>query len=334
MKNLVLHIEYMLQSHDCVVIPGLGAILCHGEVAVCDERGIWHAPTRVMSFNPELDRTDGLLAASVARRENVSLDTAAASVNAAVAAMRQCLATSGRVQLGLVGRLEMTPHGTLAFCPDNSPWLSPSTLWLPELDLHPVGSASEIARKVEKEIVGRSRVRRIATRVASAAASVAAVLALAWVVKTTLPEAPAEQLASVAPVASSSNILRTPGDDRNTLVLVVNRHDDSSVAVEEPQAETVAAPAVAVETVDEKPAAQTLTRCDGSDSHFLVVASLNSHDEAERYISKHSNFNLGILTVDGRFRVYVASGNSYAAAAKANTGDIAASFPNAWVCRR
>lgn len=77
MNKLIPHIEYLLQSHDCVIIPGLGAVLAHGIPAFYDEsRGVWVAPRRAVAFNPELSRTDGLLAASVARRDSLNIESA------------------------------------------------------------------------------------------------------------------------------------------------------------------------------------------------------------------------------------------------------------------
>lgn len=340
MKNLVRHIEYLLQSHDCVVIPGLGAILCHGEAARCTPAGVWQAPRRVMSFNPCLDRTDGLLAQSVARREGISLPAAAIKVNSAAAEMRRTLGETGTLDLGFAGSLHTDAAGLMSYEPSAAPWLSPATLWLPEIEATPVVGASQLAHSVEKEISRRGRFGTIMRRSATIAASVTAVLLLGWTIKTTLPQAPAGQMASVAP-STPRGIVQNPGDDRSTLVLVISRSDDSSVPVDEPDdaepAADIEAPAVNQApdpVVNTEATEQAPARLNDSDSYFLIVASLNSLEEAQRYVAKNSPLNLGILTVGNRFRVYAATGNSAAAAAAGKNGDIAARFPDAWVCRR
>lgn len=345
MKTLVRHLEFLLQSHDCVVIPGVGAILCHGESASWDSAaGCWQPPRRVMSFNMQLDRTDGLIAASVSRREGISLAAAATRVNAAAAEMRHILSQEGMLSLGHAGTLSVNEHGATIYEPATAEWLSPSMMWLPTVSISPMETASSLAGRIERENRRRARPGVILRRAAAAAIILGSVVSLGWMVKTALPQAPSEQLASVAPApARSAAIL--PGDDRSTLVLVINRHDDASEPVEA-VAETAPAAYAGIKeeapvdrnnsasaVVNNKQTAETVPTLDDDAPYVLVVASLGSMAEAEKYVS-NSPFNLGILTVGGRFRVYAATGNSAADALSAKTGNIAAHFPDAWVCRR
>ena len=345
MKAIVRHIEYLLQSHDCVIVPGIGAILCHGEPAAYDaQAGMWKAPRRVLSFNPELSRTDGLLAMSVARRNGISVEAAAARVSSATAAMRTELDSAGRLSLGSAGDLMRTPAGPLNYIPGTARWLSPATLWLPDLRMEPLATASGLAHEAERAEVRRNGWRTAVRRTAAAASIVVGVLALAWVVRTAMPGAAPEQFASVGP-APASSVVDVPGRDRTPLVLVVTRTPERepvetvvAEAAEEPDAERVAVAAkpapAAVDAALAESVAPAPVRLNESDHYFLIVASLSSHDEAEAYVRKHNNFNLGILTVDGRFRVYVATGQSSAAALAAKRGAIARQYPDSWVCRR
>ncbi len=340
MKALIRHIEYLLQSHDCVIVPGLGAVLCHGEAASYDAAaGLWKAPRRVLSFNPELSRTDGLLALSVSRRDGISVEAASARVTAAATAMRAELESSGRLSLGAAGELMRTPGGMLNYVPGTVGWLSPATLWLPDFSIAELATASNIARDAARAEERRNGWRTAVRRVAAAASIVGGVLALAWVVRTAMPGAASEQFASVGP-APEPSVVEVPGRERTPLVLVVNRTPErepvevaEAAAAPVPEARPVAKPAVdaAPASAQEAPAA---VRLNESDHYFLIVASLTSMDEAEAYVRKHNNFNLGILTVDGRFRVYVATGESSAAALAAKRGNIARQYPDSWVCRR
>lgn len=346
MKELVRHIEYLLQSHDCVIIPGLGAVLCHSESAVYDAAtGFWKAPRRVLSFNPELSRTDGLLAMSVSRRDGISVEAAAARVSTATAAMRSELESTGRLSLGSAGELMRTPDGMLNYVPGTAAWLSPAMLWLPSFRLDETVSASALAREVARAEIRHNRWRTALRRVSVAASIVGGVLALAWVVRTAMPSAPTEQYASVVPVPELS-VIELADSDRNQPVestTLANESVEVVEAVESTPAESVdveqAAPVVeevAEATVAAADAAESdaEVRLNENDRYFLIVASLTSQSEAEDYIKQHNNFNLGILTVDGRYRVYVATGQSSAAALAAKRGNIARQYPDSWVCRR
>lgn len=327
MKNIVRHIEYLLQSHDCVIVPGLGAILAHGAEARYDEEtGRWVAPRRVLSFNPLLSRTDGLLAASVARRDKISIDKAAALVADIVADMRRELETTGRLSLGHVGSLAATAHGTLAFETADTAWLSPRHLWLPTVNISRIKTASEVEHEhqIEEEQTVRHDWRAALRRSAAVAACIALIAGIAWTVKTTLPDAPQQQTASVAPSLLRSHSadaeVAAPVEESAPLVLVINRHDE---------AEDIDP---ARPTSSDNPASQA--RLDESDKYVLVVASLHSLEEAHKYVNQHSDINLGILTVGGRFRVYAATGDTPAATLAAKTGVIARRYPDSWVCRR
>lgn len=355
MKSLIRHIEYLLQSHDCVIVPGLGAVLCHGESAVYDSAtGCWKAPRRVLSFNPELSRTDGLLAMSVSRRDGISVEAAAARVATATAAMRSELESTGRLSLGSAGQLMRTPDGMLNYVPGTAAWLSPAMLWLPSFQLEELVSASTLAHEVARAEIRRNGWRTALRRVSVAASIVGGVLALAWVVRTAMPAAPAEQFASVGPVPESS-VVELPGSNRTPLLLVVNSTPESEsveVADASESNESTAAPvaqeaipvteaapvaeevAEAAKPVTHEPEEEAEVRLNENDRYFLIVASLASQAEADDYIKNHNNFNLGILTVDGRYRVYVATGQSSAAALAAKRGNIARQYPDSWVCRR
>ncbi len=345
MKNIVRHIEYLLQSHDCVIVPGLGAILAYGAEARYDEEvGRWVAPRRVLSFNPLLSRTDGLLAASVARRDKISIDKAAALVADIVADMRRELETTGRLSLGHVGSLEATAHGTLAFETADTAWLSPRHLWLPTVNISRIKTASEVEHEhqIEEEQTVRRDWRAVLRRSAAVAACIALIAGIAWTVKTTLPDAPQQQTASVAPSLLRSHTadagVAAPVEEAAPLVLVINRHDEAEEIT--PAQPTSSAPSDKSEMSDQsemsdksdKPAPQS--RLDESDKYVLVVASLHSLEEAHKYVNQHSDINLGILTVGGRFRVYAATGDTPAATLAAKTGVIARRYPDSWVCRR
>ena len=322
MNNVVSHIEYLLQRHDCVIVPGLGAILAHATVAFYDEKlGQWCPPNRVLSFNPELSRNDGLLVSSLARRESISVDAAALKVRSSVEMMRCELEEIGALSLGKVGRLLQKENGRMIFETVNTAWLSPECIWLPQLDIRPIArTTADINKALGRQILQKSKSESLRW-IGRVAASIAVILALAWVVKTILPLAPVEQYASVAPtvaVVDEVEEIETPLG--STLVLIVNRHEDAFVEVEEKQ--PVVVPELSL-------------HLDESDKYFLIVASLGSRAEAEKYINRHSDVKLGLLTVDGRNRVYVASDNDLSHLYTiAKSQAVTSRYPSSWVCHK
>ncbi|MGM9860460.1 MAG: hypothetical protein ACI31C_06870, partial [Muribaculaceae bacterium] len=107
-------------------------------------------------------------------------------------------------------------------------------------------------------------------------------------------------------------------------VLVISRHDEPEEAVQEPETE------VTDEVAPEQVATPTL---DAEASYFLVVASLASQEEAQKFVN-NSTINLGILPAGPYYRIYAASGTTADEVLKAKQGDIAERYPDAWVCRR
>jgi hypothetical protein len=117
MNTLTLHIEYLLLKHDCVIVPGLGALLNVRQPARYDEeRKLWLPMTREVRFNAALTHDDGLLASSYARKEQVSYAEGREMLGDAVHKLLATLRQESLVTLGRIGTLS-THEGTLVFSP-------------------------------------------------------------------------------------------------------------------------------------------------------------------------------------------------------------------------
>lgn len=106
MNTLVEHIEYLINRYDCVIVPGLGALIARYEPAHI-ENGIIYAPTRKLAFNSSLIHNDGMVAASISRRDRISYESAMSIIDAEVATMRHQLNAEGEVSLGKTGVLSI-----------------------------------------------------------------------------------------------------------------------------------------------------------------------------------------------------------------------------------
>ena len=323
MNNVTLHIEFLLQHHLCLVLPGLGALVVR-EVAAeyVSESQTFYPPRREVSFNPDLVENDGLLVNSVARARGIGYSLAAAIVEDEIAAMRRQLAHDGSVALGRVGQLSLDSEGCVLFQPFDSMIVAPALRWLRPLEISTVAMREEVRKvaltpDIEAYLADVARRRRFArTRSVAVAAASVVIAAGVGVSVIDIPERnePDTSRASLAVEAPVMTLRRAVGNIAP--VLRLRNHADAVTVVD-----TV--------RVAEAP------RFMDSGRYCLVVASLASEDEARLFIRRNPGLTLGLLTADGRYRVYATSADSPAEVLQAaRDGGLMARFPSSWVCRR
>lgn len=349
MNEIIRHIEFLLVTNDCVVMPGLGAVLAHSLPARYDQsRSLLTPPTRTFSFNVSLTHNDGLLVSSVARSKSISFEAARNFVAGEVEAMKRKLSADGCLSLGEVGSLKISEGSVMSFEPGRVSALSPQYMWLPELELCPV---ADLARKRAQAAISAQSDRRATPvnylyRAVRVAASFAILLALGFVLTTPIKFDKA-QYASLgienftaahneAPAQPSSSLMRRPGDSTGVVTLYLRSFDDATEI-----ADTAAHAAYIRERISKSEVAEvakpesndSALRFDANDRYYLIVASLPSEADADDYIAHSKNQQLGILAKDGRYRVYAATGaNLREAQSAAET--LADRYPDVWVCRK
>ena len=82
MKNIFSHIAYLLTKHECVIIPGFGALV-HSNVPAKDtmDEDIFSPPFILLGFNSELKHNDGILADSIKKEQKISYNEASKIVS-------------------------------------------------------------------------------------------------------------------------------------------------------------------------------------------------------------------------------------------------------------
>lgn len=109
----------LLYAHDCVIVPRFGGFLTHYRPARLDEqRGIIHPPSKDLSFNRHLVRTDGLLADHVAKAGGLDFQQAHAVIEGEVDAWHGKLDRDGRIELPRIGTFYRDAERNLQFDPD------------------------------------------------------------------------------------------------------------------------------------------------------------------------------------------------------------------------
>ena len=324
MLSIERHIAYLVTRHDCVIVPGLGAFISLYTSAKYDESSdSFTPPARMVSFNADINHNDAMLAASVARREDMSYDRAAELVQSEVDSWRRQLDSSGELAIEGVGTLSSSGDGYLHFMPSAVGAATNSLFYgLPTLDrLLPVAAKAEDEPHPEK-VTGK--IHRISNHVIRAAASVAIIVTIIATMFTAAlkPDSPL-YYASLFPSTATAPEPTAGLTDRP---IVQPYNAELRIAMVPQTVGTI------TNTVERKAVATPSTP---SHRYFLIVASLANEREAQKYLSslpQEQRNTLRILPGNGRHRVYVASGSTFSEANSARSvGNNATLYPDAWV---
>lgn len=125
--DLTRHIEILLLSNDCVVVPGLGAFLTHYVPARYDDiDGSFIPPMRTVGFNQRIQESDMLLAQSYVEAFDISYPEAVRRVEDDVEALRDCLEENGQYLMHGIGTLSLNADGNVEFEPTEAGIITPS----------------------------------------------------------------------------------------------------------------------------------------------------------------------------------------------------------------
>ncbi len=135
------HIEILLLSNDCVIVPGFGGFTAHHVDARYDGRdNMFLPPLRTIGFNPQLTMNDSLLAQSYAETYDISYPEAINRIAKETAEMREVLESKGWFGLSGIGTLHLNEEGKYTFQPFEAGILTPELYGLGGFDIHPVTS--------------------------------------------------------------------------------------------------------------------------------------------------------------------------------------------------
>lgn len=376
MRIIDRHIEYLIRRHDCVVVPGVGALLCRFKSSAFGEDGKEILPPgRELAFNPWLTESDGLLVSSVARELGVDFEQASEVVKGDVGTLKSVLGKGGEFILGSLGVFRLSDNDEIAFTPfadvpgvngafyglrPISPVLLASKNSEPAVGVpHASADSLDADEGVRRFGLFPSQWRAYAS---GTVATLAVLLTLAFFVLSPIRIDKNAQTASIAPVAGSyvqpedgvrslvgqaarlaadgiSPFIKTMGLSSATpdhisyvteAVVAENIEEPVSVGMTEDNIAAPVAVAPAAEERKTEPQSPSI-RFNEADPYFVIVASFPTIDQAKSFINASKGHRLGILEMDGRFRVYAATGQSYASASSMTA---LVNEPDAWICRR
>lgn len=135
------HIEVLLLTHDCVIVPGLGGFVAHHVASRYDDRDhSFVPPTRTLGFNPQLVINDSLLAQSYIDTYDIGYPEAMQRIEAEVNELKRHLSETGEYEFHGLGKLTFNEEGHQVFEPYYSGILSPNLYGLGLLEFERIST--------------------------------------------------------------------------------------------------------------------------------------------------------------------------------------------------
>ena len=116
--QLETYISDLLYRYDCVTIPELGALLTKRQSAIIDEAtATFYPPKKVISFNEQLQQSDGLLISYISEVEKIPFSTAAEKVQKYVRSIKSYLVEGETITFKNIGDMVLNSEGKIIFQP-------------------------------------------------------------------------------------------------------------------------------------------------------------------------------------------------------------------------
>ncbi len=317
MKKIESHIQYLLTKHDCVIVPGWGALVVQHTCARIEGDTII-PPCRWLSFNAMLNHNDGMLAHSIMQAEQCSYDVAMARINNQVAQWHEMLQQKGCVQWEGIGEYMTQPNTTMLFVESADSVVQAPLSVLPSISMMTLSQmavaertpyvADEDEEKPQGHIQWHQRVWHVA-------ASVAAVIIFMLLVVT--PPVDYNQPANDRASLISADLLVQTQEATNEHIVVACEETEEVMVVEENVvAETVLESHVEADIVAEVAPvkAAEVQRHVVADSDYLpryilVIGSLSSYELAQQQIQQFHNEGItdaiNVYESNGKYRLYI-----------------------------
>lgn len=118
--QLEVYIKDLLYRYDCVIVPDFGAFLTQRVSAkIHDNTHTLYPPKKLLSFNEQLQKNDGLLANYIAEVEKIPYDTAIYKIAKQVKSIKSYLIEGETIQFEDIGEFMLNNAGNIVFEPSN-----------------------------------------------------------------------------------------------------------------------------------------------------------------------------------------------------------------------
>ena len=112
------YISQLLYRYQCVIVPGFGAFLSEIQSAQLNESSnAFYPPKKLVSFNSQLRKNDGLLANHIAEAERTSYSAAVEAIQSEVEIWKNILEINEKFSLKNIGELSVNSEKNIVFTP-------------------------------------------------------------------------------------------------------------------------------------------------------------------------------------------------------------------------
>ena len=293
MQNIFSHIAYLLTKHECVIVPGFGALVHSYMPATAMDGGVFASPTVSLGFNPELKHNDGILADSLKRERKISYKDANKMVSDFSVRLDNLLKNKKEVAIPQVGRFILSENKKIIFSPATD--LSANADQFGFKNFHmPLLSEIVAPQPLAKEEPEKSRENKQVVMVPLSKRLLTA--------------------ASVAAIALIFMLFSTPIDNKDIPMQYAGMFSSYTFSMPEiiPVDSLEEQVVENVEKQDtEVPAVQQeiIPVVNSSDDYLIIIASFPNRREAERMLShfKKEFDSASIIERSDRTRIYIRS---------------------------
>lgn len=144
MIELEKHIEILLLTNDCVIVPGLGGFTAGHVPARYDNKdNIFLPPSRTLGFNSKLSINDSLLVQSYSETYDISFPEAFNRLEDEITELKQHIYNEGSYELNDIGTLYLNNDGNIEFTPCEAGLLTPYLYSLSSFEINKLSSNTE-----------------------------------------------------------------------------------------------------------------------------------------------------------------------------------------------
>ena len=290
MISMIEHIEYLMLSNDCVVVPGFGAFIAqYTSSNNCAQNSTFTSPKRSISFNASINHNDGLLANSIAKKASIPYAEALKQIEKSTTICRQALSDGSEVPFGRLGFFISNAEGHIEFIPfhhelANDDFFGLQSFSFPTLaernaQVATEETVSETYSKPEINIGSRNWFSHKAVQIA---ASIVMLVCLTFALSTPIiVDKPTHQLATLN--------VPTPTMPKHKVV----KTEEISLQKQ-------------VEAASEKKEANSNGR------YAIIICSLKKQSQVAQYFQENKDINpANVIKKNGYYMIYFNRGDNY-----------------------
>lgn len=290
MISMIEHIEYLMLSNDCVVVPGFGAFIAqYTSSNNCAQNSTFTSPKRSISFNASINHNDGLLANSIAKKALIPYAEALKQIEKSTTICRQALSDGSEVPFGRLGFFISNAEGHIEFIPfhhelANDDFFGLQSFSFPTLAERNAQVATEetVSETYSEPEINIGRRNWFSHKAVQIAASIVMLVCLTFALSTPIiVDKPTHQLATLN--------VPTPSMPKHKVV----KTEEISLQKQ-------------VEAASEKKEANSNGR------YAIIICSLKKQSQVAQYFQENKDINpANVIKKNGYYMIYFNRGDNY-----------------------